>query len=307
MSVKVMSQVWQSELPRDEKYILLAYADHANDYGDSIFPSVGHTAWKTGYSDRSVQIITAKLIERGVLKPAGKGPGFTNRYSIVLDALPQRGDYRGVKKLHPVESAGGEESSGVGVKNLHPGGEESAPKSSLTIHEPSLGADAPLASSGDSLADFVAAFGEAPVIVECDPPRNAEELRERVLQAEAGWLARMQEPWVKWGGDSTELDTQLRQHNGRSEIIRRLGYELDTTFGLRPVWTKRSDVKSWVCGLIECLDVTDDNRQMVLDAAMQLRENEMNISDPWSLVKTARSLAAKKRIASQPKHITVSR
>ena len=40
MSVKIMGLVWDSCLPRDEKFVALAYADHASHDGSGIFPSV---------------------------------------------------------------------------------------------------------------------------------------------------------------------------------------------------------------------------------------------------------------------------
>ena len=54
MSVKVMGWVWDQDLPRDEKFILLAYADHANHEGYNVYPAVATVAKKTGYSELSL-------------------------------------------------------------------------------------------------------------------------------------------------------------------------------------------------------------------------------------------------------------
>lgn len=101
MSVKIMGMVWDSDLPRNEKYVLLAYADHADHDGRNIYPSVPRMAWKTGYDDRAVQRITKKLINKGILARDGEGPNGTNLYRIVLGNLPARPDFQGWQKDTP--------------------------------------------------------------------------------------------------------------------------------------------------------------------------------------------------------------
>ena len=67
MSIKIMSAVWELELPHSKLLVLLALADHAKDDGSDVFPSIGHTAWKVGYSDRQVTRIIAELVKDGLL------------------------------------------------------------------------------------------------------------------------------------------------------------------------------------------------------------------------------------------------
>ena len=92
-----MGLVWEQPISeafgRPEKYILLAYADHADQNGRSIYPSVELICTKTGYEERSVQTITRTLEKLGYLVPDGLGPSGTNRYRIPL----VRGDDGGVK------------------------------------------------------------------------------------------------------------------------------------------------------------------------------------------------------------------
>lgn len=83
-----MSQVWELDLPRDEKIIALAFADHADDDG-VCFPSVGRIAWKCGYSGRSVQRKVQGLIDLGILVvigPVDGGRGIPVRYQVVPSA-----------------------------------------------------------------------------------------------------------------------------------------------------------------------------------------------------------------------------
>ena len=93
MSVKIMGLVWEANLPHDEKFVLLAYADHADHQGRHIFPSVGLVAWKTGYSPRQIQRITRDLQKRLILVPDGVGPKGVNRFRIDIDALPRQAPF----------------------------------------------------------------------------------------------------------------------------------------------------------------------------------------------------------------------
>jgi hypothetical protein len=67
MSVKQMAKVWEYELPHNHQSIMLAMADHANDEGGSIFPSLERVAWKTGYKRGSVKRIVRELKVIGLL------------------------------------------------------------------------------------------------------------------------------------------------------------------------------------------------------------------------------------------------
>lgn len=140
MSVKMMGAVFDADLPRDEKYVLLSYADHAAHDGTSIYPSVARMAWKTGYSRRSIQMITTKLVEKGILMPDGKGKHGVNRYRMDISALPEREAWE-VQFLHPPAKNDTE-----GVQKTTPGGADSALNPSLTINDEASkdsGANAP--------------------------------------------------------------------------------------------------------------------------------------------------------------------
>lgn len=62
-----MSAVWELDLPRDQKLVLMAFADHADDEGYT-YPSLARVAWKCGYAQtRSVADIVKRLIETETL------------------------------------------------------------------------------------------------------------------------------------------------------------------------------------------------------------------------------------------------
>jgi hypothetical protein len=67
MSVKQMGMVWDLDLPANKKFVLLAYADHADDEGGSVFPSLARVAYKTGYSRDQVRRISKELREANLM------------------------------------------------------------------------------------------------------------------------------------------------------------------------------------------------------------------------------------------------
>ena len=85
MSVKVMSRVWdESKMASTELLLLLALADHANDYG-TCYPGIEHLAHKTRKSERQVKRLLVKLEAAGELFIPHRNGGreTANRYFIV--------------------------------------------------------------------------------------------------------------------------------------------------------------------------------------------------------------------------------
>lgn len=131
------------------------------------------------------------------------------------------------------------------------------------------------------------------------PARTTESYKKELIATETRMLARAQEiPWATWGDDSKEVQAQLARRDGMAQSLRRLGYELDTMLGLRPLWKQKRFVASWFVGLANCLAEAEGDVDLVLEAANHLREQEMTISSPHSLVKTTSALAAKRRSGS---------
>lgn len=72
-----MSAVWELDLPRDQKLVLMAFADHANDEGYT-YPSLARVAWKCGYAQkRTVSDIVKRLLESGILSMIERAHGRT--------------------------------------------------------------------------------------------------------------------------------------------------------------------------------------------------------------------------------------
>jgi hypothetical protein len=88
LSAKIFGLVWELELPREEKYVLLCLADHADHDGNNVFPSIGLIAWKTDYSERRIQELMRRLERKGLLVKVEEqfGRGHTVKYRIELQA-----------------------------------------------------------------------------------------------------------------------------------------------------------------------------------------------------------------------------
>ncbi len=83
-----MAMVWESGLPKNMKMCLLAYADHANDDGTSVYPGEEVMAEKTSDSAGNVRRVTQLLIKDGVLVQTKRGyRGQRAEFRIVIEVL----------------------------------------------------------------------------------------------------------------------------------------------------------------------------------------------------------------------------
>ncbi len=90
-----MAKVWEYEgVSPTDKYVLLAYADHAGHDGGNIFPAVATVASKTGYTERTVQRATRRLEKIGLLIPDGAAKSGTNKWRVNME-------WGGVSESHP--------------------------------------------------------------------------------------------------------------------------------------------------------------------------------------------------------------
>jgi len=67
MSIRLMTQVWELDLPLADKMVLLVIADHASDDGTNSYPSVGTIARKSSMSARNVQRCLSRLEGQGLV------------------------------------------------------------------------------------------------------------------------------------------------------------------------------------------------------------------------------------------------
>jgi hypothetical protein len=138
--------------------------------------------------------------------------------------------------------------------------------------------------------DFIALFGPVQGSSEPPPRRTAEEYRQEVARS----LQSVQHPpWWDYGAESNVMSKFLNAHPNYRRAIRHLLYELEHSFGLVPPWGRIKPMKRWLQGALECARTAEV--PVVLAAARRLRENDMTVAEPWSLVKTASAIAAEDR------------
>ena len=156
MSIRLMSAVWEWDLPTSEKMVLLIIADHADDSGRNAWPSVETVGRKAGVSARQARRLILALEERGLLAVEVQAGGTRdmrddrrpNRYSINLHGVtPVSG--RMVHGVTPMTERGDMDDR-HGVTPM-------SPKPSL---EPSIepSRELMLIQPGDSFADFWLAY-----------------------------------------------------------------------------------------------------------------------------------------------------
>lgn len=80
VSVRVMTAVWELELPHTEKLVLLALADNANDEGDC-WPSITTISRKCGMHRATVMRSITELENRRLVVRSGEA-GKTNSYRL---------------------------------------------------------------------------------------------------------------------------------------------------------------------------------------------------------------------------------
>ncbi len=83
MSIKTMQWAFTQRLSGNDKVVLLALADEANDEGEQCYPSHKRIADKCCISDRTVRTIIKRLSELGLVTVLTSGGGrHSNNYKL---------------------------------------------------------------------------------------------------------------------------------------------------------------------------------------------------------------------------------
>jgi hypothetical protein len=145
MSILVMTRVFGKRFGScTRKAIAVKLADHADDEGKGIWPSLARLAASCDVSESTARRTLAEFVSEGLLKlvkEGGNGPGSTNRYDFdlaVLDSMPgalevtQTRQEKGVT-VTPLENAKGVTDNNKGVTD----DAEGCHRDTQTIIEPS--------------------------------------------------------------------------------------------------------------------------------------------------------------------------
>ena len=101
MSIKIMSQIWELDLPHNAQSVFLALADHADDDGQNCYPSNAYLAWKTGYSDRQVRRVLRTLESIGIITRVAHeegGRGLATEYRLNLEKGDKKSPFMADKR-----------------------------------------------------------------------------------------------------------------------------------------------------------------------------------------------------------------
>lgn len=124
MSIKLMSATFDNkDLNSTEKLVMLALADHANDEGESIYPSQQRLSDKTGLSRRTVNKIIGVLVEKGYLVKVKVRPDRENVWEFKITEklgceAPSQGGENVVHRGVGSSFSGGWERSSQGGENV---------------------------------------------------------------------------------------------------------------------------------------------------------------------------------------------
>lgn len=129
MSVKIMAAVWEREdLDASERLVMLALADHADDDG-RCYPSIARLHKRTSMTDRGVQKVIARLVEKGFVSIIQNG-GRSGANLYIVSPTPE--PRSPLNDVHP-------RTTFTTPPNVVPKTPEPrSPKPSRTIIEPSV-------------------------------------------------------------------------------------------------------------------------------------------------------------------------
>lgn len=210
MSIRWMAEVFElADLSESDGWLLLALADHADDQGGAIFPSVARMAHKTGWSIRTVQRAIRRLVERGMLIQVAEAHGQRPReYRLSFAGCARKLAYRdlkgcqhGVTPVTPVtpDTALSPEGCQKGPLRSERGDSIVSPRtvSKRIIREPKRGAKLPETEWPDDFL-LTAERRAAAVAAGCHDPAVAWEGWHQRCLAKGLRYARWGAAWATW-------------------------------------------------------------------------------------------------------------
>jgi len=146
MSIAVMSAVWGLDLAKEQKLVLLAFADHADDDG-YCWPSLARIAWKCGYTQkRTVSEIVRKLIESQIVSqvepPHGRTPTkyhIRTHFGAQLPPFDPSVFRDAINAPHAVEAEPNPLNSQGSISESEPTGATNAPQAHGPVDNSSVG------------------------------------------------------------------------------------------------------------------------------------------------------------------------
>lgn len=223
MSVRQMSKVWELDLEPNKRLVLLAYADHADDDGAHVFPSLDRVAHKTGYSRDQTKRISRQLRDDGLMElvAEGRGRGNPSEYRLTLEngcSLPPFKSRREKGASEPpIAPEKGASESKKGAPMPPEPSQRTVKEPSGSEEETSSSSGRPLVSSGDEAEEPpVPRDGKSAKAVSW---RSYCHQRSREIQSEARELG--------WKPDTLPEKTVGEWSAFYQEAIQRDGYTVE--------------------------------------------------------------------------------
>jgi hypothetical protein len=123
----------------------------------------------------------------------------------------------------------------------------------------------------------------------------AEYVMQRAMEAHMEAVARGAER-DDWALNRFAQVWEARHGTAPFEAIVTLGQMLETRLGMRPDWTAKAEVSSWLSGLEKALRAAEGDPDLVVETALDMRDAGLAIPSPFSLVNLVRDAAARKRV-----------
>lgn len=82
MAIEVIAKVMEYDLPPREKYVLMLYANYSNPEGEGVWPSQSSISMVSGYSRKTINVVTDILEKGGLLISAGMTKYKTKNWNI---------------------------------------------------------------------------------------------------------------------------------------------------------------------------------------------------------------------------------
>jgi hypothetical protein len=275
VSVKVMSRVWdESKMASTELLLLLALADHANDYG-TCYPGIEHLAHKTRKSERQVKRLLVKLEAAGELFIPHRNGGreTANRYFIVCGLSQEEIEQTLVNQPFKNVEISPSEAAEIAQNLIKRQNEDIENQEENDAQDGEKGD-----IQGEKKGDIQGLKGDIQGL-------------KGDIQGLKGDIAMSPESMNRY--ESSNMDAEA------PPVSKKPVTELSDHFIVLsniPMPTRKSDTKFWWSSLGELYSIAGKDlveaKRLVTESYTKLVKDGLTVSDPNSLIKTARSQKA---------------
>lgn len=216
MSVNLMSAIFETDFfdlkdgegnitkASTAKLVLLAMADHANDEGEGIYPSVERMCKKTALSAQTIRNTWDALKYNGIILLSGMSKYGTNNHTINTKSFPKAiGKDAPILTLYPLDPlTDNAPPSNQSLTPLYP----LDPNHHLTVNESSP------ANAELSELDYQKANEKVDFILATQLP--AQSLRQAVtanFPFNVNWETKTAREWLQWAHGENITPEQIRQ------------------------------------------------------------------------------------------------